>query len=107
MTDTQADTQADAQAGTEADTRLLVGSLSNDLLRVASLAQRGSTQAASRFLGEAQRWSRELQQRDVAEYVVKLARDISARQADDISMPSAERYLMYGVLLQNYALHRS
>lgn len=51
------------------DTKMLVGSLSNDLFRVASLAQRGSTRAASRFLQEAQRWSRDLQKHDVAEYV--------------------------------------
>lgn len=44
------------------ETKLLVGSLSNDLFRVATLAQRGSLEAA-------------------------------------------ERYLMYGVLLQNYTLH--
>lgn len=89
------------------DTQLLVGSLSNDLFRVASLAQRGSTKAASRFLIEAQRWSKELQNRDVSEYIAKLATDISSRKSTDISLSSAEKYLMYGVLLQNYALHKS
>ncbi len=88
------------------ETQLLVGSLSNDLFRVASLTQRGSTKAASRFLIEAQRWSKDLQKKDVSEYIVKLAADISSRGTAEISLSAAERYLMYGVLLQNYALHR-
>ncbi len=87
------------------ETQLLVGSLSNDMFRVASLAQRGSLVAASRFLVEAQRWSSQLQDADVAEYIARLAADVSSRDTKDLSMASAERYLMYGVLLQNYALH--
>lgn len=87
------------------DTQLLVGSLSNDLFRVASLVQRGSTKAASRFLTEAKRWANELQSKDVDEYIAALAVDISRRDSTDLSLASAERYLMYGVLLQNYALH--
>jgi hypothetical protein len=87
------------------NTQMLVGSLSNDMFRVASLAQRGSHKAASRFLSEAQRWSKDLQNDNVADYIVKLSADISSRDITDISLSSAERYLMYGVLLQNYALH--
>lgn len=87
------------------DTQMLVGSLSNDLFRVASLAQRGSDKAACRFLQEAQRWSKDLQNQAAPEYIVRLAEDISSRESDDISLVSAEQYLMYGVLLQNYALH--
>jgi hypothetical protein len=86
------------------DTQLLIGSLSNGMFRVASLAQRGSTKAASRFLLAAQRWARNLKEPDVAEYIAKMVRDIAHREADDISLVSAERYLMCGVLLQNYAL---
>jgi hypothetical protein len=87
------------------EVRMLAGSLSNDLFRVASLAQRGSTLAASRFLKEAQRWSRDLQNFSDAVYIKKIARDISSRKETEIDEASAERYLMYGVLLQNYALH--
>ncbi|PIR62984.1 MAG: hypothetical protein COU65_00585 [Candidatus Pacebacteria bacterium CG10_big_fil_rev_8_21_14_0_10_42_12] len=89
------------------DTQMLVGSLSNDMFRVASLAQRGSHKAASRFLAEAQRWSKDLQGDEVADYIARLAADISKREVTDISLASAERYLMYGVLLQNYALHNT
>ncbi len=88
-------------------TQMLVGSLSNDMFRVASLAQRGSHQAAERFLSEAKRWSSDLQYQDVPEYIRILASDISQRRNDDISLESAEKYLMYGVLLQNYSLHYS
>ncbi len=89
------------------DTQLLVGSLSNDLFRVASLTQRGSTKAALRFLHEAKRWSVPLQEKNVSAYIVKIARNVSDQAGDSISMEEAERHLMYGVLLQNYALHAS
>lgn len=86
------------------DTLLLVGSLSNDLFRVATLAQRGSTRSAVRFLHEAKRWSVPLENAAEARYIRKIAAEVSL-QTDEISMELAERYLMYGVLLQNYALH--
>ncbi len=87
------------------DAKMLVGSLSNDMFRVASLSQRGSKKAASRFLAEAQRWSKDIEKLELASYITKLATDISNRDTTDTSLASAERYLMYGVLLQNYALH--
>jgi len=86
------------------ETQLLVGSLSNDLFRRASLTQRGSTEAAQRFMNEAKRWSVQLQQRDIAEYIKKIANEISD-QAGGITIELAETYLMYGILLQNYTLH--
>ena len=85
--------------------QLLAGSLSNDLFRVASLTQRGSMKAALRFLKEAKRWSSPLQQQAAAEYIVKIAKDVSDKTPNDISLSEAEKYLMCGVLLQNYALH--
>jgi hypothetical protein len=87
------------------DVQLLVGSLSNDLFRVASLSQRGSTKAALRFLSEAKRWAKPLQKQEVADYIVKIARDVVDADTNKISPEEAERHLMYGVLLQNYALH--
>jgi hypothetical protein len=87
------------------DTQLLVGSLSNDLFRVASLTQRGSTKAVLRFLQEAKRWSVPLQEQVVAEYIIKIAKSVSDQTGTNISMAEAERYLMSGALLQNYALH--
>ena len=89
------------------DTQLLVGSLSNDLFRVASLAQRGATKAALRFLLEAKRWSVPLQEKKVAGYILKIAKSVSDQNEETISIADAEKNLMYGVLLQNYALHGS
>ena len=87
------------------DLKLLAGSLSNDLFRVASLTQRGSMKAALRFLKEAKRWSSPLQHQEAAEYIVKIAKDVTDKTPNDISLGEAEKYLMCGVLLQNYALH--
>ncbi len=89
------------------DAKMLAGSLSNDLFRVASLSQRGSNKAAARFLKEAKRWSRQLQEKNSDKYIKKIAQDITLRKDNDISEESAEQYLMYGVLLQNYCLHES
>jgi hypothetical protein len=87
------------------ETKLLVGSLSNDLFRVASLTQRGSTNAALRFTQEAKRWAQPLQDSKVPPYIAKIAEEVSIASESEISLEQAEKYLMYGVLLQNYALH--
>ena len=87
------------------DTIQLVGALSNDLLRVATLAQRGARDSAIRFMQEAQRWSVSLQNHDLPKYIAQIVTDVSSREPTDISLESAERYLMYGVQLQNFALH--
>lgn len=87
------------------DSLLLIGSLSNDLFRVANFAQKGSTGAASRFLTEAKRWSVPLESLPVKDYILNIAKDISQKKSNSISMEEAEKYLMYGILLQNYALH--
>lgn len=86
------------------DTLLLIGSLSNDLLRFASLTQKGSP-AAARFLAECQRWIVPLSSRtDLPPHLTTIIRDISTNQGL-YDMATAERYLMYSTLLQNYALH--
>lgn len=87
------------------DKQMLIGSLSNDLFRVASLRQRGADEAASRFLKEAKRWAEPLQKQNVADYIAKIAKDILFLSEDNLSIAEAEKCLMYGVLLQNYALH--
>lgn len=87
------------------DTKTLVGSLSNDLFRVATLTQRGSLIGAQRFLLEAKRWATQMKDVNLPPYIAKIAHDIFHRNEKDVSIESAERYLMYGVLLQNYTLH--
>jgi len=87
------------------DTKMLIGSLSNDLFRVATLTQRGSLKGAQRFLLEAKRWAEPLKDKNIPPYIAKIACEIFERDEKDISIESAERYLMYGILLQNYTLH--
>lgn len=87
------------------DTHLLVGSLSNDLFRVASLTQRGSIKAAARFALEAKRWAEPLCSAQVKDYIIRIAEDVHRLKLDELTIEHAEKYLMYGILLQNYALH--
>lgn len=86
-------------------THLLIGSLSNDMFRVATSIQRSAMPTATRFLIEAKKWSSDLENQDVAQHIKKIIHDINISPIEDLSLEAAERYLMYGVLLQNYALH--
>lgn len=87
------------------NTKLLVGSLSNDLFRVASLKQRGADKAAPRFLREAKRWADPLATQSDKKYIREIAKKVMDADITNISLAEAERYLMFGVLLQNYAIH--
>ncbi|HEX7017552.1 MAG TPA: hypothetical protein VF209_01435 [Patescibacteria group bacterium] len=82
--------------------KLLIGSLSNDLLRVATLTQRGSNQAAERFFLEAKKWAEELSNHELKEYIAKIVKDIQSETS--LTLESAEKFLMYSILLQNYSL---
>jgi hypothetical protein len=85
------------------ETNLLIGSVSNDLYRVASLIHRGSDKTAARFLQESKRWTKELRHHPLKPYLKKIIQDID--QSHDLSLESGEKYLMYSVLLANYTLH--
>lgn len=87
------------------NTKLLIGSLSNDLYRVACLTERGSVKGAEKFRIQAGRWANELDHSQVKPYIKKIILDVKARlNSNSFTMESAERYLMYSILLQNYAL---
>ena len=90
---------------TVTETQLLIGSLSNDLFRVASLTQRGSKIAAQRFILEAKRWAKPLQSLEVPRYISKIAQEVSQQPEDTMTEELAEKYLMYGILLQNFVMH--
>lgn len=87
------------------NTILLIGSLSNDLLRAANLSQRGSIQGAERFLSEAKKWALSLSKAPLPSYITQIVGDIVDADEKDTSMASAEKYLMYSILLQNFTLH--
>ena len=87
------------------NTKLLIGSLSNDLYRVACLTQRGSIKAAGKFWIQAGRWVKDLEQAQVKPYIKKIILDVKSRLgSESLTVETAERYLMYSILLQNYAL---
>lgn len=87
-------------------THLLIGSLSNDLLRVANMVVRGSNKGAVRFFNEAQKWNAELKTHKLKPYIQKIIADINNENGEDIlDMAKAEKYLMYSILLQNYSIH--
>ncbi len=86
------------------ETKMLIGSLSNDLFRVASLTYSGSTNGAKRFAHESKRWSFPLLKLDLPKYLFDIVEDVS-NSDNNIDMETAEKYLMYGVLLQNYCLY--
>ena len=87
-------------------TKLLIGSLSNDLYRIACLTQRGSLKTASKFLQQSQRWTKELKNKKVKNYIKKIIINLSKEENhQQLDMKQAEKYLMYSILLQNYALH--
>ncbi|MEI6690819.1 MAG: hypothetical protein WCL07_03675 [bacterium] len=87
------------------DTQQLVGALSNDLFRVASLSHRGANTGAQRFLLEAKRWAGPLHDQKVPPHIANIANQVFLKNDSPITLAEAEQYLMYGVLLQNYALH--
>ncbi len=87
------------------NTRLLIGSLSNDLYRSACSIQRGSPHVAKRFLEESKRWVAELQEVELKDYIKKILVDLKDSNYTHLTMCEAEKYLMYSILLQNYALH--
>jgi hypothetical protein len=87
------------------ETKQLIGSLSNDLLRVAVLTQRGSLKGAHTFFNEAQARVQELAHHKVEYYISNIINDLHSYNENPFSLLSAEKFLMYSVLLQNYSLH--
>jgi len=87
------------------NTKLLIGSLSNDLYRVACLTQRGSVKGAEKFWIQSGRWVKDLESAQVKPYIKKIILDIKQQLGiNSLNLEMAEKYLMYSILLQNYAL---
>lgn len=87
------------------ETKMLIGSLSNDLSRVANMIYRKST-SADIFSREMFRWVKELQTASVKPYIQSILEDLKSHENHpSYTQERAETYLMYSILLQNYALH--
>jgi len=83
---------------------MLIGSLSNDLLRVANLSYRGSNRAAERFLKEAQHWAVKLEEYQLEDYLKKIVDEVLNLSEKKLNQKKAESLLMQSILLQNYSL---
>ena len=87
------------------ENRLLIGSLSNDLNRIANLTYRGNEKAACKFWEEAKKWICDLKNYSNKPYIVKIIADLEQTEFDPQDRAQAEKNLMYSVILQNYTLH--
>lgn len=87
------------------ETKLLIGSLSNDLLRVATMIH-GKSPTAEVFFREIFRWVHALDKASVKPYIQAILSDLQSHE-DNLQYTEelAETYLTYSILLQNYSLH--
>lgn len=87
------------------ETKVLIGSLSNDLSRVANMLHRKSPSAET-FFHEMYRWVNAIDTTSVKPYIQSILSDLKSHEHHpEQSEGRAETYLMYSILLQNYTLH--
>ncbi len=84
---------------------LLIGSLSNDLLRVANSIERGSIKSAINFWNQGQVWLNDLIKYPNKSYIKKILMDLKNDNFSATNKIKAEKYLMQSILLQNASLH--
>lgn len=87
------------------DTRMLLGSLSNDLYRVATSLNRKSYAVSDKFWLEAHRWTEELLRAKTPPYIARILRESDGEDTVVCTDDQAEKLFMYSILLKNYALH--
>lgn len=87
------------------ETKMLIGSLSNDLSRVANMIYRKSS-GAEIFFREMFRWVKKLDTAPVKPYIQTILKDLQSHELHpQYTQERAETYLMYSIILQNYTLH--
>lgn len=87
------------------ETNMLIGSLSNDLSRVANMIYRKSS-GAEIFFHEMFRWLKDIDPTSVKPYIQTILADLQTHEKNpQYTEERAETYLMYSVILQNYTLH--
>ena len=70
------------------------------------LSDIGSIKAAEVFWRQSDRWIKDLENAQVEGYIKKIIFDVkSMLNSKLLTIETAERYLMYSILLQNYVLH--
>lgn len=84
---------------------MLIGSLSNDLLRTATMIH-GKSPTAKVFFREIFRWVHALDKASVKPYIQTILKTLESHEGNpQYTDDRAETYLMYSILLQNYSLH--
>lgn len=84
--------------------RILLECMASDLKRVALGIQRKSYAMATRFEKEALERSRELDIKDLPQYIQKLLSKMEASLSNNDNSRKAEDALMYSTLFQNYVV---
>ncbi|MBU4099733.1 hypothetical protein KJ980_08895 [Patescibacteria group bacterium] len=85
--------------------KIIIESLSMDLLRVARGYHRGSNKMAKRFSEEALKRVKEIDSNEIKPYFVRILNKLpTALSNDDVSRIS-EDALMYSTLCKNYTKH--
>ena len=86
------------------DTKMLIGSLSNDLYRVATSIKRGSYQTAKVFWQESKKRSNELAKHELKKDVLDIINYLNSTPNLETSTKESEKLLKYSAVLQNYSL---
>lgn len=87
------------------ETKMLIGSLSNDLSRTANMMYRKSPSAET-FFHEMFRWIKVIDTASVKPYIQTILKTLKSHEGNlQYTDDRAETYLMYSILLQNYTLH--
>jgi hypothetical protein len=85
--------------------KVIIESLSMDLLRVAIGYHRGSVKMAARFVEEANKRINEVDQAKIKPYFKKILSNLPLALSQESKQDVAEDALMYHTLCKNYAKH--
>jgi len=85
--------------------QILLGSLSQDLFRIANFIHTGSHKSAERFWQETKRWTGELKKENNPIYLNKILSRLDKINFDPTSLEQGELLLTYGVITQSLAFN--
>jgi hypothetical protein len=85
--------------------KIIIESLSMDLLRIALGYHKGSVKMASRFVEEAEKRIEEVDQTKIKPNFIKILKKLPEALSQKNSNDIAEDALMYHTLCKNYAKH--
>jgi len=85
--------------------QVLLGSLSQDLFRIANFIQTGSIKSAERFWQETKRWIADLKRENNPIYIDRILSDLDKMDFNPASLEQGEKILTYGVITQSLAVH--